>query len=192
MSMTSNDYPQMKVSIGQAASAPVSLPSQTYALTDLTDVQLSPIPLPDNQILKYDLASTKWINVDLASFVQTGYIADSAITTTKIGDGQITDVKLAQITDKTKLPSDIVYSADTRLITMTKGTSTQSGTGTQKTFTIQHNLGTIPSYVDAKANSADASGSTVITKDATNISVTYTFAPLQGNSNLTWLWIAIL
>jgi parallel beta-helix repeat protein len=72
------------------------------------------------------------------------------------------------------------------------GTSTQSGNGTTKVFNIAHGLATTPTYANAIATSSDANGQPVITKDGTNIIVTYNMAPLTGTNNLTWLWVAIL
>jgi hypothetical protein len=73
-----------------------------------------------------------------------------------------------------------------------KGSFTTSGDGTTKAFNIPHGLGVIPKFVNVIASSSDAIGSYIITKDITNITVTYLgFAPITGSSNLTWLWIAI-
>lgn len=76
--------------------------------------------------------------------------------------------------------------------TSNRGISTQSGNGSTKVFTITHGSTTTPLLAFVQAQSPDALGSIVVTVDATNITVTYPFAPPNGSSNLSFVWRAAL
>lgn len=69
-----------------------------------------------------------------------------------------------------------------------KGMSTFSGTGS-KVFTIAHGATFTPTVALIQALSADATGNPVVTVDATNITITYPFAPPSGSSNVIIGWI---
>jgi hypothetical protein len=72
-----------------------------------------------------------------------------------------------------------------------RGISIQSGDGSTKVFTINHGSTTTPLIAFVQAQSPDASGSIVVTVDATNITVTYPFAPPIGNLNLSLEWMVV-
>jgi hypothetical protein len=72
-----------------------------------------------------------------------------------------------------------------------RGISTQSGTGSTKVFTINHGSTTTPLLAFVQAQSPDALGSIVVTVDATNITVTYPFAPPNGNLNVSLEWMVV-
>lgn len=95
-------------------------------------------------------------------------IADNAVKTNHIENGAVTATKLAA----------------------KEGSSTQSGDGTTAAFNIAHGFGSAPSNVFIEIGSDDARGNPTITKDATNITITYALPPPSGSSNLTWYWRA--
>jgi hypothetical protein len=71
------------------------------------------------------------------------------------------------------------------------GVATGSGNGSTKVFNIPHGLGTTPTVAIVKANSINAFGEFVTTKDATNVTVTYQNAPPSGSSNLSYEWMVM-
>lgn len=71
------------------------------------------------------------------------------------------------------------------------GTATASGDGITKVFTILHGMDSVPTNVTVEDASIDSIGSRVISKDGTNITITYEVAPPMGTDNLVWIWTAI-
>lgn len=70
------------------------------------------------------------------------------------------------------------------------GPATLTGDSFTDTFSIPHNLGTIPRYANAVAQNFRAIGSFSVTWDATNIWIMYDTAPEAGE--LKYTWIAVL
>lgn len=75
---------------------------------------------------------------------------------------------------------------------LNRNTSTQSGNASTKVFNIAHNLNSTPRSVRIAAGSLDAIGPFYITKDATNITITFPTAPPTGTNNLVFNWEAAL
>lgn len=72
-----------------------------------------------------------------------------------------------------------------------KGTETQSGDGTAKTFTISHGLPGTPNYAEVNPSSEDASTDFYVSNvTSSNIEITYDAAPPSGTDNLSWYWRA--
>lgn len=71
-----------------------------------------------------------------------------------------------------------------------RGTSSQNGNASTKVFNIAHSLPAAPSKASVIAGHADALGPFVVTKDATNVIVTYPIAPPTGSSNVVLNWEA--
>ena len=74
--------------------------------------------------------------------------------------------------------------------TENSGTATFSGDGITTTFTIPHGLIMIPKNVSILAKSADAASDKFWSADATNITVTFTTAPITGTNNVVLSWEA--
>jgi hypothetical protein len=72
--------------------------------------------------------------------------------------------------------------------TETKGVSTQSGNASTTVFTIAHGLGSAPSWCSCIGSAVDSDSDFSYATDATNITVTYPFAPPTGTNNLTFQW----
>ena len=72
------------------------------------------------------------------------------------------------------------------------GTSTQSGDGNTKQFTIGHSLGQTPNYAYVFPQTEEASADYWLTWDSTNIYINYSAAPESGTDNLKWNWSAVV
>ena len=72
------------------------------------------------------------------------------------------------------------------------GTSTQSGDGDTKQFTIAHGLGQTPNYAYVFPQTQEASADYWLTWDSTNIYINYSAAPETGTDNLKWNWSAVV
>jgi hypothetical protein len=70
------------------------------------------------------------------------------------------------------------------------GAATFSGTGAQTAFVIAHGLGFTPSRFSVTPRTSAASGAQSVTADATNLTVTYTVAPVLGSGNVILGWQA--
>lgn len=68
------------------------------------------------------------------------------------------------------------------------GTATFSGNAVNKVFSIVHGLGQLPTFVSVEPGSVDALGEYRITRDATNIVITYQTPPPTGSSNVSFEW----
>lgn len=66
-----------------------------------------------------------------------------------------------------------------------------NGTASQTVFNIPHTLGVLPTSVAVAPASVDALGDYVVTKDTTNIIVTYQEAPPSGVNNVKFEWGAV-
>lgn len=78
--MTSQDFPNLFISVGQSLG--VSSSNNITKLADLEDIQLI-LPVTDGQILKYIDATKKWTNVD-PQLISSTEIAGIAL---RSGDG---------------------------------------------------------------------------------------------------------
>jgi hypothetical protein len=72
-----------------------------------------------------------------------------------------------------------------------RGTTTKTGNGSTKVFTIAHGMGITPTAYFVHGNSVDALGAFTLSADSTNITVTYTVAPPTGTSNLAFTWVVL-
>lgn len=92
----------------------------------------------------------------------------------------------------TKITSSdsIVKITDQRQGAITEGVETQSGDGSDTTFTIAHGCFTTPTTFDIRPLTTAAEGPYDVTVDDTNITVTYPFAPISATDNLKWKWYA--
>lgn len=88
--------------------------------------------------------------------------------------------------------SDNVHTLDNTAFKRSKagGAATFSGTGAQTVFTIAHGLYAAPSMLAVTPATAAAAGSLYVTADATNVTVTYTTAPVTGTNNVVVNWRA--
>jgi hypothetical protein len=77
------------------------------------------------------------------------------------------------------------------IITFNRGTAIKDGNASNKVFTIAHGLTGTPQAAFAEAQTDDAKGSYKVTKDATNITITYPLAPPSGSGNLVFSWLAV-
>lgn len=68
------------------------------------------------------------------------------------------------------------------------GPATKSGDGSTFVFTIPHNLLTPPDSYYVNAASVDARGSFIVTRDNTNLIITYPEPPPLGSGNLSYVW----
>jgi hypothetical protein len=68
------------------------------------------------------------------------------------------------------------------------GPATKSGTGVDTVFRIPHNLLTPPDSYYVNAASVDARGSFIVTRDATDLIITYPEPPPLGFNNLSYVW----
>jgi hypothetical protein len=87
--------------------------------------------------------------------------------------------------------TDIAW-ASISVYTEAKGTATKSGDASTTAFTIAHTLGGTPTYYTVIPTSIEADSPYYLTVDATNITLTYNFAPPTGTSNLTYVFRAAL
>jgi hypothetical protein len=72
-----------------------------------------------------------------------------------------------------------------------RGTTTKTGNGSTKVFTIAHGMGITPTSYFVHGNSVDALGAFTLSADSTNITVTYTVAPPTGTNNLAFTWVVL-
>lgn len=76
--------------------------------------------------------------------------------------------------------------------TEAKGTATKSGDASTTAFTIAHTITGTPTYYTVIPTSIEADSPYYLSIDATNITLTYNFAPPTGTSNLTYVFRAAL
>lgn len=69
-----------------------------------------------------------------------------------------------------------------------KGTSRRDGDGAKTQFTIPHDLGIEPTFVNVEPLTDDASVDHWVSTDDTQITIQYSSAPTDGNGNLAWFW----
>jgi len=68
------------------------------------------------------------------------------------------------------------------------GNTTLSSDGTSTTYSIAHNLQSVPSYFNVIATSPDAGNIGFVTANANSIVIHYTAPPASGTKNLSWNW----
>lgn len=76
--------------------------------------------------------------------------------------------------------------------TENKGTATKDGDGTTTAFSFAHGAGGTPGWFSVTPTSADAASDFSVTAGATDLTVTYTFPPPTGTSNLTFAFRATI
>lgn len=120
------------------------------------------------------------------------------------------------ITDTSTVAGDLLKSNGTKFVRLARGTALQvlqtnsgatdvawatisqvkSGTasknGGSTSVTIAHGMSSTPTVAHVEPTSTDAFGSFTTVVDATNITLTYVFAPPSGTGNLTYFWTAIV
>lgn len=89
--------------------------------------------------------------------------------------------------------TDVVWTAPPAASTIDPfGSFSKNGDATSLIFTQTHGLGSAPRWLSVTATSVDADDDMIFSSDATNITITYSFPPPQGTSNLSWTWRALL
>lgn len=68
------------------------------------------------------------------------------------------------------------------------GVASLNGNGSTTAFTISHGLGGNPNSVSVLPLTDAAAAKRTVTKDGTNITVTYAVAPPSGTGNLKFRW----
>jgi hypothetical protein len=84
-----------------------------------------------------------------------------------------------------------LISFNTLSINLKSGVATFSGDGVETEFIIPHGAVITPTAAFIEPQTTDAFGSFTTTVDATNITVTYTSAPLEGTDNLVFGWMVV-
>jgi hypothetical protein len=84
----------------------------------------------------------------------------------------------------------LVRIIDERNGAVTSGVSTQSGNASTTAFNIVHGCYTTPLTYSVTPQTADATGTPVVTATSTNLVVTYPVAPPTGTNNLVFVWRA--
>jgi hypothetical protein len=93
----------------------------------------------------------------------------------------------------------VVDNPDTNTIDITipggailNGVALLQGDASTKVFTIAHNSPTTPTTAFVQPKSSDALGNFIVSVDATNITITYSFAPpSSGSSNVVLSWMVV-
>lgn len=73
--------------------------------------------------------------------------------------------------------------------TYDEGTFVASGDGSTRVFTFGHLLAAVPRYVTVDAGSKDARPPFTVSSTSTQVTVTFTEAPLAGTNNVSLVWL---
>ena len=173
------------------ANITITLPTASTTLVGTSDSRLSDSRTPTSHATSHKSGGSDAIKInELAA--PTSNITTTNATTTGSGTLRMLSGNSTEYIDGTgnwSVPPGTAGLGSNGSIK--GGTALGSGNGSTKVFTIPHGMTTTPVAAIVKPNSINAFGEFVTTIDATNLTVTYQFAPPTGTNNLGYEWIAM-